>query len=361
MNRYFVYLVFLNMLVNIVSYVPQILIGSRFQGAIWAILASVPIGMLLIYTCLKSMSRFPRQGLTDILDSILPRWIGRVLLLMSACQFFMAGCISLLSIADTSIRYISPETPLVMGIFMFLIVICMAAVHRTKQVLYLVEIILFIDVPLILFIIVKAFWNRSYDWDAVATVGMSYSALPTWTALSAATYIFSGYSDLVVVHKAFKQTPSPKSVWLFGALGLAILFASFSIPIAFQGADGVSDYIYPWIITADSMRVELGIVERVLPLFLLLYSGISLGSIIVRWHIASDLLKDCLPSSWSRKKPLTSWIFFAFFASVSLVLAFFFNENNILAVGRVWLNFRLPSEVLIVALILIAARRRRTS
>lgn len=346
------------MVVNVFVYVPQILIRERFDGAVNAILLAVPIGMLIMFIFIKSLRRYPARSLQEILDSLLPGWLSRPLAFLFASMYMMAGCITMLSIGDTSVRYISPEAPLLLAVFMFLIVVCMAAAHRSRQILFLIEMILILDVPLILFIIVKAFWNRSINWDSVAVVGMSYTHLPSWTAISGATYIFSGYTNLVVFNKAFPKPISPRWIWLFGPVGLGVLISSFAVPIGFQGADGVSDYIYPWITTSDSMRVELGFIERVLPLFLLLYAGISMGSTIVHWHVALYLVKEALPSSWSLK-PAATWTIFGTFAAFTLIFAFLFNEQNISELGSGWIRLRFPCEIFLVLLVLIAALRRR--
>lgn len=358
MKRYFAYIVFLNMIVNVFIFVPQILIQDRFRGSVTSVIVSVPIGMTLMYVFLKSMSKFPEKSLPYILDTIFPRWISRTMSVLFSSVTMTAGMITLLSISDTSIRYINPDTPFPMGVFMFLIVVCMAASHRSKQVLFLIEMILMLDVPLILFIVVKAYWNNSYSWDAVGAVAMSYNHPPTWTSLSAATYIFSAYANQMVFNKVFKQPASPRWIWLFGPVGFGVLLSSFTIPIAFQGADGVSDYVYPWLITADSMRVELGFVERVLPLFLLLYAGVSLASVIVHWHVSLELIKEAMPSFLSRKPALT-WTIIGLFASLTFLTSFWTTEKTLSELGRNWMQLRLIGEVLLVMLVFIAALRRR--
>lgn len=361
MKRYFAYIVFLNMIVNVFIFVPQILIQDRFRGSVTAVLVSVPIGMALMYAFLKSMSKFPEKGLPYILDTLFPRWISRIMCILFASIIMSAGMITMLSIADTSIRYINPDTPFPIGVFMFLIVVCMAASHRTKQVLFLIEMILLLDVPLILFIIVKAYWNNSYNWDAVGAVAMSFNHPPTWTSLSAATYIFSAYTNQIVFNKSFKQPVSPRWVWFFGPIGIGVLLSSFTIPIAFQGADGVSDYIYPWLITADSMRVELGFIERVLPIFLLLYASISLGSIFIHWHVALDLVRETLPTFLSQKTAVT-WTIIGLFAAITFLVTFWTTEKTLSDLGNIWMQLRFIGEILLVMLVMIAAlRRRRTS
>lgn len=114
------------------------------------------------------------------------------------------------------------------------------------------------------------------------------------------TYIFSGYLNMVFFNKVFQKPVETKRIWMFGLLGLGILLTSFYIPIGFHGADGVGDYTYPWVSTADSMRIELGIVERVMYIFIVLYTGISAISIGVHWHAANQLLTSMVKAESTR-------------------------------------------------------------
>jgi hypothetical protein len=106
------------------------------------------------------------------------------------------------------------------------------------------------------------------------------------------------------------------------------------------------------------MRIELGFVERVLPLFLLLYTSVSLVSIMVHWHVASELLHAAILTG-NKGKPWVSWIFYGGFAVLTLLSVFFFNESRLFTLMNRWINLRLASEVMLAGLVLYAAIRRR--
>ncbi|PTY78524.1 hypothetical protein B5V88_09320 [Heyndrickxia sporothermodurans] len=53
MNRYFLYLVLINMLINVIMFVPKILIEYRFDGTVMGILIAIPISLSLTFLFIK--------------------------------------------------------------------------------------------------------------------------------------------------------------------------------------------------------------------------------------------------------------------------------------------------------------------
>ncbi|MDQ1913811.1 GerAB/ArcD/ProY family transporter [Paenibacillus sp. GD4] len=358
MNRYFYYLVLLNMLTNVISYVPQTLIEYRFSGTLSSMLISVPIGTLLMYTLMKSLAHLPQQDLPQILEQMMGKKVAALIKVYCLLLWFFAGVITIYAIADITIRYVNPDNPIWQIILLFVIVGWYIATRKSRNVLYTVEIVLFLYVPLITLIFAKSFINRAFLYDSViATTGHIFTP-PGLETLSAATYIFSGYLNMVFFNKVFQKPVETKRIWMFGLLGLGILLTSFYIPIGFHGADGVGDYTYPWVSTADSMRIELGIVERVMYIFIVLYTGISAISIGVHWHAANQLLTSMVKAE-STRGTIIRFLVFAVLGAAVIFIGVMLDEKSIFKLGRVWLIVRLASEVVLVAFIYFAARRRR--
>jgi spore germination protein KB len=63
MNRYWFYLILENMLVNVIVFIPHMLIEQRFDGMVQSILWGIPIGVAFIYLFMKSLSKFPGKDL----------------------------------------------------------------------------------------------------------------------------------------------------------------------------------------------------------------------------------------------------------------------------------------------------------
>ena len=99
MNRYFLYLVILNMLTNVIIFVPKILIADRYNGAVSGFLIAIPIGVTLTFIYSKALSKFPEQGIPEILDQS-NLWFKRIYLGTIQILWFTAGLITLIGFID---------------------------------------------------------------------------------------------------------------------------------------------------------------------------------------------------------------------------------------------------------------------
>ncbi|KIL41866.1 hypothetical protein SD70_04425 [Gordoniibacillus kamchatkensis] len=267
MNRYFYYMVLNNMLVNVLALVPRILIRERFDGAVMALFWAAAIGTAFMYAFTKSIEKFPRQGLPEILGCIMPVWLKSCILVGYLFVWQSAGIITMLYFADLTRQFINPDIPNLVLICLYSVIVVWIAQFPSIKVLYLLEMIIVLCVPLIAFILFKSFFNKGMQWDGVFAVAMFYDKWPTWSAVAAATYIFTGYTNMAVFNRVFPNF-RPKLLWLGGLLGFAIELTTMFLPIGMLGADAVGRYVFAWMSTADSMRIELGFIERVMYIFI---------------------------------------------------------------------------------------------
>ncbi|WP_248924178.1 GerAB/ArcD/ProY family transporter [Paenibacillus hamazuiensis] len=356
MNRYFYYLVILNMLVNVISYVPQIMTEYRFQGTPAAIVLAVPIGTLLMYAFMKSLTRFPNKTFPEILDLTFSKVITVPFKLFSGGMWYLAGAISMFAIADITLRYINPDSPTWQVTLLYVAIVIYGASRKARTILYTLEMLLLLGLPLVCIIFAKSFLNRAINWDSIIAAGSHINTLPNWVTLAATTYIFSGYLNMSLFGRAFPQPVKTKWIWLLGLLGFGIQLTTYFIPVGFHGLDGVGSYTYPWVSTADSMRIELGFVERVMYIFLLLYAGISAISIMVHWHTAIEFIKSALPRS-KQNSPWIKWTIFGLFGAIALIISNYLDQETIFEVGRNWLRIRFAGEMMHVAMTVYAAKR----
>lgn len=55
-NKYFYYLFLLNATINLINFVPRVLIMGRYDGALMSMAVSIPIGMVLLVIFVKLIS-----------------------------------------------------------------------------------------------------------------------------------------------------------------------------------------------------------------------------------------------------------------------------------------------------------------
>jgi hypothetical protein len=360
-NRYFFYLMIMTMIVNVMAYVPNILIQGRTHGSIMGMLIGVLISTLLIYVFSISMIKYPGKGVPEILEESLPKWICRILLFYFATMWYMAGSLVLFLFSIMSKRFINPDMSLAIMLLLFIIVTCFGAFRPSQTILYILEIVIFLSVPFILFIFIKALRSPYLEWDAIWSMKRYLWKFPTLTSISASSYLFIGYVNMSIFNRVFEGKFSTKFFWVIPFFGLINLFSTVAIPIGFHGTIGVDDYTLLWVSTSDTLRLEFAFIERAIFPFLLLYINISLIFAIVSWHVSLELFKSVFPQAqknakWKRAFP---WMLFVLFAIPLVFIVQKITQPEMLFISKLWLNLRFPSEIFLAVLLFFLSRKRR--
>ncbi|CAG7627711.1 hypothetical protein PAESOLCIP111_02945 [Paenibacillus solanacearum] len=362
MNRYFYYLIVMNMLVNTILFVPRTLIIGRYNGALMSILISIPLGTGLVIMLTRTLRRFPGMGLPELLRQWMPAWLRIPLLLYLSLMWFLAGALVLVTFGAITRSFINPDMPLTAIMLAFLFVVTLGATRPSSSVLFALEIVLLMSTPFIALILFKAMSNQYMNWDAIRVVAGYWDKAPSVSGLSAASYIFSGYSNMLIFNRLNDKPFVPKWIWLIPALGAGVLATTFFIPIGFHGTTGVEQYMYSWVSTADSMRMELGPVERVAFVFLLLYLNISIILGIVSWHVGTELVSSLFSvreHRSSRSAMLVRWMICVVMGGGIVGFLVVLSEKTIIEWAAKWLELRFASEILLVLLIVLLARRKK--
>jgi spore germination protein KB len=356
MNRYFLYLVLLNMLTNVIIFVPRFLIQYRFDGMLISIVIASVVGMALMYADTVIYARFPGLGFPEIIKNRLNKPLRILILVTFAVFWFFAGLLTLLGYIDILHRFINPELSKVLLLAVFLLILCFVIQFPTKKVMYLLEIILFINVPFIAFIFIKAITSDYLSWDSIFEAGNHFYSMPNVSAVAVASYIFSGYANIIIFNRLFKVKIKRINLLVIFGVSLLTLFTSVMIPIGMHGIDSVGEYMYPWIIMVDSIRLPYSPIERALFIFLMLYVNISLISVAVHWHVAFELIKGTFSEKNTVKKnKLVLTLFFAFSILAVIRIDYMHPEK----LSMYWLVARLFFEVLAVFGFFFFLRRRK--
>ncbi|MCD1259262.1 GerAB/ArcD/ProY family transporter [Paenibacillus athensensis] len=354
--RYYYYLILVNMIVNVLAYTPRILIRDRFNGAVLALPVSTVLGMAFLLTFSYAIKRFPMMGLPEMLAGVFPSALIRLMMLLFSTIWFTAGALSVLVTANLTNYFINPSMPSSHVVFMYLIVICFVMQCKSQQVLYVVEMIFILSFPLVAFIFFKASISSGLRFDSMMTVVQTYKQLPTVSSLASATYIFSGYANMVIFNRVFPKF-TMKWLWVFAPIGLSILLTTMFLPIGFLGADGVKDYLFPWLSTADSMRVEFGFVERVLYIFYILYGEIAFISVVIHFHVALELIK----SAANKSSRTFSWCVTALMCGTAVFMSHDLDEYPMFRIGEYWMSARMGGEIFLLLILLYTLYKKRRS
>ncbi len=362
MRRYFYYLILVNLLTNMVVYVPKILISHRYNGVLFSILIGTLLSLILMYLFTSSMEKFPGRTQADIVSSHLSKWISTPFLFFIAILFFGTGYLILNAFIEVSKRFINPDMPNFVTALLFTSFVIAGAAMKSDRLLYFIEIILFFNIPLLLFVLILAYINPFLSWDSIRTLLPQASFQLSWESVGASCYTLLGFFYLATFNKFFSGQGSYLNWYrmiLIGLFGISVLLTSIFIPVGVAGIDGVSSYVYPWISTTDSLQMEYGIIERVLFIFLFFHICISLIGATVSWHVSLDIFKSTLPTIKFRQKNITSYLvlltFFLGVTTTSITL----NIHQQLQIAKVYYISLIPSSIISVILMCWIARRKR--
>ncbi|TFE30659.1 hypothetical protein [Cohnella luojiensis] len=368
MSRYFYYHVIYVGLINIMLFVPWTLVHYRFNGAVSGMAIAAVAGTFLAYLTTSLYLRFPGMSLPDIVNSYLPRGFAVFLNLIGASLWVVAGILVIYSYSSTIQQFFNPD----MNPYLFLLLMTAAGVwgasRSTRSVQFAQEIMLLISAPLIIMILFKAIFSPWLDWDAIRVTAGYVRTPPSFISFCAATFVFAGYNTLAVFNRLLPPGTQIRHRWIIPLVCSFFLLVSFFVPIGFHGTVGVAEYLYIWSVTADSMIMEYGFVYRVLYVFLLLYTALSLMFAMNTWHTAMEFIKACHPRHKPKPdqfpvSPANWWINLAF-AGLTFGYALWTNEQRNQWVNQNWLIARTFSDVLAAVILgwlaVKAARRKRS-
>lgn len=366
-NKYFYYLFMLNGLINLVNYVPRILIQSRFDGASISILISIVLGTGLLVLFSRLMSRFPQLGFPEIAKRYLPKWIAVPFILMLSGLWVVSSMLTLVGFLDLTNRFISPEVSPHVVLIGFLIVVGLCARLDSESLLYGLEIVLFITFPIIVYMVWRVFSGTDFNWDAVLQVMTYFWSVPHYNTVAAGTYVFSGYANIMIFNRVFQRL-KVKHIWIIAVLGLQILFIAVFAPIGILGAEGAGEQVYPAFTAVDSIRIRYFIVERMIYLFYVVYMCLSLVNSIIHWHVGKELIigtftqssstRDCVQER-NRKVRRMEWWILAVFAGFIYASSLQLNQYSMFELSVWFLNTRLVAELASIGLMFYFVLRRR--
>lgn len=280
---------------NLLLFVPQILIEQRTSGAVASLLISPIISAVFIYMFTSALKRFPGKGIPEILSMFMPKWIVSPIMLFYAVMWWFSTTSVVVAYAVLINRFFNPDSKTTIILLFLTLAAAYGASRSTLTVMLILEISIIINTPIILFILFKMVQNPQLNMDAIRIIASYVNEMPTITTISAATFIFTGYINLSLFNRLMPPNFRIKHRWMYPLLGFFILLITFFIPIGFHGTEGVDNYIYLWTVTADSITMQYGFIERVLFLFLIVFLNLTLVYTMIGLHVAMDFVKSVLP------------------------------------------------------------------
>lgn len=366
MNRYYYYLLFVNLVANMISAVPKIFLVNKDNGSFPSLLLAIPAGILSVYIFIRFFNSFQGKDLPELVKEYFPKWIYLPILALLAFNWLAAGMITLISFTFMIKRFLTPDMSIILIACLFLIFISYGILMKTKSVLYTIETVLIFAVPLIALILFKGYGSPDFMWDFVGVAIMHSNHLPSYDTFTAALFCFLGIANLIIFNRVFQAKNfalSWKSMLLIGAMGAITILSSYIIPIGLNGFEKIDSFVYPGISTSDTLRMRFGVVERVLYVFFMFYLAITFVSLLIHWHVAIELCKNIF---WLKKfkwkdNNLTPFIYVGMFWGLTLFFTVYLNEYHLLQLTTYFFRILPPFFLFIFSLFWLIKRRARAA
>lgn len=365
MNRYFFYNFILVSFINLMLYVPHILIADRYEGAVQSLVIGAVIGTILLYLYTSALARYPGKGLPEILKLHLPNWIANTLMSFFTLMWLYATSLAIIAFAIMINRFFNPDVHVSLILAMLVLACGYAATRSSLTVMFVIEIGLIVNAPIILFVLFKAGSNPHLNWDSIRVIANYVTKAPTLASIAAASFVFTGYINMSLFNRLMPPNSRFRHRWIYPLMGFVILLTTFFVPIGIHGTETVGNYIYIWSVTADSLLMQYGFIERVLFLFLIVYLNLTLVFTMSGWHQAMEFVKSMMsnhkPEIDSEKTPVSNFVIVGVFVALTFVYILLTNEKLNMLISTYWLIFRMFVEILLVVGIFILSRRRHNS
>ncbi|GKV57300.1 hypothetical protein NCCP2222_32470 [Sporosarcina sp. NCCP-2222] len=358
MNRFLYYFIILNLIANIVVEVPKILMDFSERGAVTSIALALIIGVALNWMIINAFKPYPGRSLPELLQLYTPKWLNKPVLLYLSANWFIAGLLSISTFTLLLKRFLTPEMSSYIIVSSFVFLVSYGILMKTNSLLNSLEIILILNIPIVLFLIAKVYFDQSMDWDYVKVALTYVNNWPNYSAVAAALYPMIGIVNIVIFNKYLitKVNMGLKQLLIIFLIGGLTLFTTYFIPMGYIGF-GLSDKLqYPWILTSDSVRLKYGLIERFIFIFLLIFLSLSFLNITIHWHVAQKLLEAVYRTKKLiiKGKDLNPYLWIILFWGITFIVAGRMTEYQLFLVGKYFFNqMPLFTAVLIASLLLI--------
>ena len=364
MSRYLYYLIIVTMVTNIIASVPRILMSESTNGVIASMIIAIIIGVFLTVTVINLFRHFPNMTFPEILKKYTSKWFYYPVLFYFAISWYAAGLITIATYVLLFNTFLSYETSITVTTLAFILIISFGVLMKEKSVLYTVELVLVLFIPVIFFLIIKVYTDPKLDWDFVKVAITHINELPSYNAYSAATYIFIGAVNIIIFNKFIKFTKRTgfKEIVILSLAGIFTLFTTYFIPIGFNGFEQIENFTFPWVTTSDAVRMKFGIIERAIFIFVIVFLGVAFISLLIHWHVSLKIFESIFlfkKLKW-KDKNLTSYLFVFLFGITGIAVTRKISEYQLTTLSTYFYNI-LPIFYFILIVSLLFAKRRLKS
>jgi hypothetical protein len=352
--RFFYLLVISDIITNFILYTPYVLVNQVYEGAFIAIVIAFCITSIKIYFYLYVFNNFKNMTLVQINETLFGKLLGKLLsysyiLVTLGVGFFMYK--GLVEIVKNFLLITSP---------LLLISVILVSIHliafRNNDSTFLNS-MAYTAVIMALWVCAQVILSYGQVQGDYLKGSIIHSiGIPKFTGIAAAGLFFNGVSHLSLFNPLFKKICYKKTIFIIGLVGFFTALSAVYIPLSIWGPEAARKLSFIWVSTADTMSIDLFIIERTLFLMLPLFFLLALSNSLIYSYTSYSLFRKLHPSTKLDK--FTGIIICSAFVAGSLLIP---ATREVFKYASMWLVMWYVFQFLLSAALYIRTRGKEKS
>jgi hypothetical protein len=292
--RFFYLLITATIVSNFTLYCPYILVNQTYNGALVAILIAFAIATVKVYLYVYVFNYFKNMTLIEINETLFGKFFGKIISYTYILLTIIVGFFLYKGLVEIVKNYMLITSPLLL--ISIIVIIIPAVVFKNTSTTFL-QAMAFTAVLMLIGILVEvvlSFGQMKQDYF-IGSIKHSIG-IPKFTGITAAGYYFGGVYHLSLFNPEFKKINYKKTISLMAIVGAFTAFTAVYIPLSIWGPEAARKLVFVWITTADTMSIDLFIIERALFLMLPLFFLLALGNSLTYSFVGFGLFIKLHPS-----------------------------------------------------------------
>jgi hypothetical protein len=352
--RFFYLLITNEIIANFILFSPYVLISQIYYGALIAIFAAFFITLIKTYFFLYVFNHFKNKTLMEINQSLFGSFFGNILSYIFILTVLVVGFFMYKGLVEIVKNFMLITSPLLL-ISVILIIIPFVAFNNTD--ITFLQAMAFLTIIIIIWMaaqVILSFGQIQQDYLKGSI--MHSIGIPKFNGITAAGFFFSGTYQLSLFNPHFKKISYKKTILLMALVGFTTAFAAVYIPVSIWGPEAAMKLNFVWATTADTMSVDLFIIERVLFLMLPLFFLLAMSNSMIYIFVSYSLFRKLHPSQKLDK--YLKLIICTIFVIGSMLIP---NTKKVFENGTRWMTIWYVFHVLLSVLLYIKTKGKEKS
>lgn len=353
-SKYFYYLILGHIFVSMIVYYPSIQSKNIYNGFILAIVVGYMISMWNNYCLIKTYNIFSGKDLVYISKQLFNKISGKIIIFLFIIIAIVTGLFMHLSVVIVIQSNIMPETNrsyiAIFVIFIYLV----AMKNNERSILYPLGFFgIFCAISFTYFFLLM---TKGIDPRFIVGVTTHSFHMPKLGMIASTTYFFDGIETLAVYNVALDKKSFKIAYLMYGLIGIPLSILPILVPIGAWGPYAVKKLTFPVLATADTVALDLFLVERVLFIFLPIAICVQILGAISYFYVAYKLFEKSVSSNIIRKI-----CYFSFLLLLLIVPQIITNFQTVSSFSLVWGYIWFSSICITCPILYLKSKRWRST